>query len=91
MTSGFNQYCRSIGTPQLVSKVADVYGKKLGVQLNPMKQVLSTMGANGGLHCFINGLLDPGRDLVTFEPMFPMYLDHVDLAGGKTRAVPLIV
>jgi aspartate/methionine/tyrosine aminotransferase len=56
-----------------------------------MKQVLSTMGANGGLHCFINGLLDPGHDLVTFEPMFPMYLDHVDLAGGKTRAVPLIV
>jgi len=61
----------------------------MGQKLDPMKEVLGTLGANGGLHCFINGLLNPGKELVTFEPMFPMYLDHIDLAGGRLRSVPL--
>lgn len=63
----------------------------MGVKLNPLTQVLGTLGANGSLHSFIIGLLNPGRELVTFEPMFPMYLDHIDLAGGKLRSVPLVV
>lgn len=91
MDSGFNQYCRSFGTPQLMTKVADIYGSAMGRKIDPMKEVVGTLGANGGLHCFINGLLDPGKELVTFEPMFPMYLDHIDLAGGKLRSVPLLI
>ena len=63
----------------------------MGVKLNPLTQVLGTLGANGGLHSFITGLLNPGHELVTFEPMFPMYLDHIDLAGGKLRSVPLVL
>jgi aspartate/methionine/tyrosine aminotransferase len=33
--------------------------------------------------------LNAGDSLVTFEPMFPMYLDHAEMAGGKILGVPL--
>ena len=49
----------------------------MGVKLDPNKEVLATLGANGSLHSFINAFLNPGDELVTFEPMFPMYLDHI--------------
>lgn len=61
----------------------------MGVKLNPMTEVLATMGANGGLMAFINGLLQHGQEVITFEPYFPMYTDHIELAGGKLRTVPL--
>lgn len=61
----------------------------MGRKINPMTEVLATSGANAGLMCFIQGLLNPGQEVVTFEPMFPMYIDHFELAGGKVRSVPL--
>jgi aspartate/methionine/tyrosine aminotransferase len=73
----------------LVNKVADIYGAHMGVKLNPLTEVLGTLGANGSLHSFIQGWLNPGDELVTFEPMFPMYLDHIEMSGGRLRAVPL--
>ena len=73
----------------MVNKVAEIYGAHMGVKLNPLTEVLGTLGANGSLHSFIQGWLNPGDELVTFEPMFPMYLDHIEMSGGRLRAVPL--
>ena len=61
----------------------------MGVKLDPLKEVLGTLGANGSIHSFIMGMLNPGEELVTFEPMFPMYLDHIEMSGGKLRSIPL--
>ena len=54
-----------------------------------MKEILVTQGANGSLNSFIMAFLNAGDALVTFEPMFPMYLDHAQMAGGKILGVPL--
>jgi aspartate/methionine/tyrosine aminotransferase len=34
-------------------------------------------------------MINEGDALVTFSPMFPMYLDHTELSSGKMRTVPL--
>jgi len=54
-----------------------------------MTEVLVTGGANGSLNCFISALCNKGDAVVSFEPMFPMYLDHVEMAGGEHIGVPL--
>lgn len=74
-----------------MEKIAEVYGPKLGRQVNPIKEVLVTSGANGALSSFINALINPGDEMVVFEPCFPMYLDHCRMAGGTVRQVPLSV
>lgn len=38
---------------------------------------------------YINAYCNAGDELVTFEPMFPLYLDHVEMAGAKTIGVGL--
>ena len=36
-------------------------------------------------------LVNPGDEMVIFEPTFPMYLDHLKIAGGTLKTVPLYV
>jgi len=91
---GFNQYCRSFGHPTFVKAIADTYGeryfnKALGRKVDPMTEVLVTAGANGALNCFIAAFVNEGDEIVAFEPMFPLYLDHTELAGGKCIGVSL--
>ena len=88
-TAANNQYGRSFGHPLLVKKVAEVYGKKLGKELDPMKNILVTQGANGALSAFINAYANKGDEVVTFCPMFPLYIDHIELSGAQINAIPL--
>ena len=91
MQAGHNQYTRTFGIPTLVNKIAEVYGPKLGREINAMKEILVTQGANGALCAFINAFVNPGDEVVSFEPMFPLYLDHTEFAtsGGQITGVPL--
>lgn len=86
---GFNQYIRTFGHPELVKKIAEIYGKKLNRKLDPMNEVLVTQGANGALFSFIMAFINEGDEIVMFEPCFPLYLDHVRIAGGVIKPVPL--
>ena len=76
MQAGNNMYARAFGIPELVSKIAEVYGGKLGRTIDPMNEVIVTNGANGALMSFINAYCNQGERVVAFEPMFPNYTDH---------------
>lgn len=39
----------------------------------------------------MQALVNPGDECVYFEPCFPMYLDHFQIAGGVAKPVPLEV
>ena len=54
-----------------------------------MKNVLVTLGANASLATFINALCNEGDEVVSFCPMFPMYIDHIEVSGAKLNAIPL--
>ena len=89
-----NQYCRSFGHPVFVNAIAKEYGKLyfdefLGRPLDAMKEVLVSHGANTLLNVFCAALLNAGDECVSFEPHFPTYLDHIEMAGGKPQFCPL--
>jgi aspartate/methionine/tyrosine aminotransferase len=54
-----------------------------------MREILVTSGANGGLSSFMMALCNQGDELVAFEPAFPPYFEHLDVAGGKVKTVAL--
>lgn len=56
-----------------------------------MTEVLVGAGANGINSSFFQALVQPGDEVVTFEPCFPMYLDHCQIVGGVMKTVPLTV
>jgi len=56
-----------------------------------MREVVVTNGANGALNVAINAFVNAGDELLVFEPCFPAYFDHLQLAGGTVKTVPLVV
>jgi hypothetical protein len=47
-------------------------------------------GGVEGLFCSIIGLVNPGEEVITFDPSYDCYRPQVQMAGGKTIGIPLI-
>lgn len=86
---GNNQYARVLGHEDLVASVGDVYGKKLGRMIDPMKEVLVTQGCSGALHSYISAFTNDGDEVVMFEPLWSVYQDFIELSGAVSKFVPL--
>ena len=86
-----NQYCRTFGHPLLIEQIAKRHGPKLGREIDANTEILVGGGANGIIGSFICAMVNPGDEIVCFEPGFPMYFDHAALNGGTLKTVPLVV
>ncbi len=86
---GNNQYPSMMGLPELRSAIAAHYGHWQGLDLDPATEVMVTSGATEALAGAILALIEPGDEVVLFEPMYDAYLPLVRLAGGIPRFVTL--
>jgi aspartate/methionine/tyrosine aminotransferase len=89
IAADLNQYARGGGHPRLVNAVADVYGPLFGRELDPMTNVLITVGATEGIFATIQALVDPGDEVILIEPFYDSYPATVIMAGGTPVYVPL--
>ncbi|MCB8819335.1 aminotransferase [Microvirga rosea] len=87
--NGYNQYPSMMGLPELRSAIAAHYKHWQGLDLDPNTEVMVTSGATEALAGAILGLVEPGDEVVLFEPMYDAYLPLVRLAGGIPRFVTL--
>jgi N-succinyldiaminopimelate aminotransferase len=86
---GYNQYPSMMGIPELRSGIAAHYRHWQGIDLDPTTEVMVTSGATEALAGAILGIVEPGDEVVLFEPMYDAYLPLVRLAGGVPRFVSL--
>ncbi|MGH1522674.1 pyridoxal phosphate-dependent aminotransferase [Leifsonia sp. L25] len=87
--AGANQYPPGIGIPELRHAVAGHQRRFYGVDVDPDREVLVTAGATEGIAATLLALLEPGDEVVTFEPFYDEYGAVIALAGGVHRTVPL--
>lgn len=83
-----NQYPPSGGLPELRRAVPDFYGRTQGLELAP-EQVIVTSGATEALSATILALVQPGDEVIVFEPAFDAYAPLIRRAGGMPVFVPL--
>lgn len=58
------------GRPRLKKAIADAYSPFFGKKLNPDTEVTITTGANEGCLSAFMGFVEPGDEVVLFEPFF---------------------
>ena len=84
-----NQYSPTKGRPRLKQAIADAYSPFFGRTLNPDTEVTITTGANEGMLSAFMGFIEPGDEVIIFEPFFDQYLSNIEMPGGKIVYVPL--
>lgn len=86
-----NQYAASPGLPRLRRALADDHRRRWpeGPAVDPDAHVTVAAGATELLHDTILALVDPGDEVIVFEPAYDAYAPDVAMAGGVVRPVPL--
>ncbi|MCB9833978.1 MAG: aminotransferase class I/II-fold pyridoxal phosphate-dependent enzyme [Planctomycetes bacterium] len=89
LRGGDNQYARSQGHPELVRAVAGHQSRHHGLDYEPMTEVGVYSGATEGIAAALLGLLDPGDEVILFEPYYDSYPACLALAGALPRFLTL--
>ena len=83
-----NQYPSSRGIPELRQAIA-IYYQRQGLSLDWQTQVTVTSGATEALAASILALVQPGDEVVLFQPLYDAYAPLVKLAGGVPKTIRL--
>lgn len=89
MAEGINQYFPSDGDPLLKQAVVAAYQTQYGLTYDPRAEVTMTCGATEAIAATVLSLVNPGDEVIIFEPFFEIYPPAVAFAGGIPRYVPL--
>jgi len=86
--SGKNGYTHSMGILELREAVSELYADRYSASFNPESEVLVTPGVKQGLMYLMQVLINPGDEVILFEPCWLSYKDMVLLNGGVPIAIP---
>lgn len=87
--NGYNQYPPMAGLPELREAVANHYARTQSLDLDWKTEVTITSGATEALAAAFFGLIQPGDEVVVFQPLYDAYLPLIRRAGGVPRLVKL--
>ncbi|MFD1626013.1 aminotransferase [Azospirillum griseum] len=89
LLTGWNQYPSMMGTPDLRQALANHAKRFYDLEVDWKTETMVTSGATEALTACLLGLINPGDEVVLFQPMYDSYLPIVRLAGGVPRFVSL--
>jgi aminotransferase len=86
---GYNIYTRLDGIARLRNAVAAKQKRDYGLEYDPDGEVLVSAGASGGLHAAAMALLNPGDEVLLFEPFYGYHVATLKSMRVKPVFVPL--
>ena len=89
VVGGWNQYPPMLGLPELRRAVAAHYKHWQDLDLDPDSEIMITSGATEAIAGALFALIEPGDEVVLFQPLYDAYLPLVQRAGGVPRFVRL--
>jgi aminotransferase len=84
-----NQYPITWGTRELRQALAAKYARSYGMEIDPETEICVTCGSTEAMIVSFLGLIDPGDEVVVFEPFYESYAPDSILAGADRRYVTL--
>jgi aspartate/methionine/tyrosine aminotransferase len=83
-----SQYAPGAGLPELREAICGYYARRQGLRLSP-EQVTVTSGATEAIAAALLALVNPGDEVILFQPAYDAYAPMVRRAGGVPISVPL--
>jgi LL-diaminopimelate aminotransferase len=84
-----SRYPDYFGKPALRQAIADWYGERFGVQLDPDREVLALIGSKEGIANVSLAFVDPGETALVPDPAYPVYKFGTIMADGVVCPVPM--
>jgi aminotransferase len=84
-----NQYAITWGAPALRLAIAQRYRRMHELDVDPDTEITVTCGATEGMAAAFMALIDPGDEVIIFEPFYENYGPDAILAGAVPKYVPL--
>jgi aminotransferase len=84
-----NQYAVTWGAKDFREAIADKTRWFLGLDYDPEREITVTCGSTEGMIAAMMATVDPGEEVVVFEPFYENYAPDAILSGATPRYVPL--
>jgi aminotransferase len=84
-----NQYAVTWGAKDFREAIADKTQWFLGLSYDPEREITVTCGSTEGMIAAMMATVDPGEEVVVFEPFYENYAPDAVLSGATPRYVPL--
>jgi aminotransferase len=84
-----NQYAIAWGAPSLTEAIAAQFTRRYGVPIVADEQVTVCCGSTEAMIATMLAIIDPGDEVIVFEPFYENYGPDAVLAGGTPRYVTL--
>jgi len=88
LDAGYTRYTPSDGVPEFRRAAANYLNDRHGLEYGP-ENIIATPGGKHALYETVQAIVDPGDEVVVFDPVWSSYEPMVTLAGGETVHVDL--
>ncbi|MEN6371584.1 MAG: aminotransferase class I/II-fold pyridoxal phosphate-dependent enzyme [Armatimonadota bacterium] len=91
LEKGYTNYTSNYGLFELRKLISGYLSKRWGVEYNPEKQILVTVGVSEGLDLAMRAILNPADEVLVPEPSYVSYKPCVMFAGGVPVPLPTAI
>ena len=90
MTNNFNQYSPMPGWMPLREAIAEKVEFLYQTKLNPDTEITITPGGTYAIYTAFTAILQPGDEVIVFEPAYDSYIPNIEINGAKAVTVNLV-
>jgi methionine aminotransferase len=89
MQKGNNQYVHMNGLPILRERLAAKCNKLYGSNIHPESEITVTPGGTYAIYTALTTVLQPGDEVIVFEPAYDSYIPNIEINGAKAITISL--
>jgi methionine aminotransferase len=89
MRDGYNQYVHTNGLPLLRERLAEKIHRLYNTVISSDAEITVTPGGTYAIYTALTTVLQPGDEVIVFEPAYDSYLPNITINGGVPVLIPL--
>lgn len=89
MLQGNNQYTHMCGLPLLRERIAEKVENLYGSIINPETEITITPGGTYAIYTALTTVLQPGDEVIIFEPAYDSYIPNIEINGAIPVLLPI--